>query len=280
VTIWNIETKAQIQKLIGHAKECWALAKINDEWLASGSEDETIKIWNHTAGRLLKNLTGHNNAVYGLTCLKNNNNYIVVSCSKDKTIRIWDTVNEDKIHDPKVLLGHENSVNCVTLISKHMIVSASWDKTILMWNLTSGKYMKTLSRDVDVVNCLLLLDNRTQLASGDRDFLIKIWNIENAHLIANLEGHTRDIMSLVNLRKGHLASASLDMTIKVWNYESLEYGAALVVTLQGHFDYVYGLILLSDGNLASVSWDQTVKFWNLLAVYNYPNRSVLVPVDL
>jgi WD40 repeat protein len=120
--------------------------------------------------------------------------------------------------------------------------------------------MRTLSCDVDFVDCLLLLDNRThQLASGDRDFLIKIWHIENASLIATLKGHTGNIRSLVNLKKGYLASASHDMTIKVWNYESLEYGAALLATLRGHSSEVCALVLLSDGNLASASWDLEVS---------------------
>jgi WD40 repeat protein len=60
----------------------------------------------------------------------------------------------------------------------------------------------------------------------------------------------------------------------------LEYGVALIATLRGHSDFVLCLVLLHDGNLASASWDGTVKIWNLSVILNYPNSSVLIPVDL
>ena len=34
VTIWNIKTKAQMQQLIGHSSDCWALVKIKEELLS------------------------------------------------------------------------------------------------------------------------------------------------------------------------------------------------------------------------------------------------------
>jgi WD40 repeat protein len=146
-----------------------------------------------------------------------------------------------------------------------------------LWNLTTSKYIRILTDEVDVVNCLLLLNNTKWLASGDRDFSIKIWKIEITNaLVTSLQGHTGFIRSLVNLKKGHMASASRDMSIKIWNYESLEYGAALLATLKGHSGPVHSLALLPDGNLASASWDLTVKTWNLTAIYNYPNRSNLI----
>ena len=126
-----------------------------------------------------------------------------------------------------------------------------------------------------------MLDSQQWLASGDQDCLIKIWTIgDNTSLITTLEGHTGYVTSLVNLRKGHMASASEDRTIKIWNYDNLEYGVALLATLRGHADKVMDLTLLFDGNLASASWDGTVNIWNLHAIYNYPNRSILIPVDL
>jgi WD40 repeat protein len=133
---------------------------------------------------------------------------------------------------------------------------------------------------VDVVDCLLVLNDSKWLASGHRNFLINIWIIEKAWLITSLEGHTGYINSLVALRNGHMASSSKDMSIKVWNYDNLEYGAALLATLRGHSDSVTSLLLLANGNLASCSKDQTVKIWNLPAIYKYPNRSNWIPVDL
>lgn len=46
-----------IQQLIGHTGQVWALVQVKNEILASGSSDESIKVWN--SGQLVKNLTGH-----------------------------------------------------------------------------------------------------------------------------------------------------------------------------------------------------------------------------
>jgi WD40 repeat protein len=124
---------------------------------------------------------------------------------------------------------------CIALISFDVLASGSRDKTIRLWNLTTEKYIMTLSDQVDVVDCLFLVHNHSWLASDDRDFSIKIWNIEKTNsFVSSLQGHTERIQSLVNLKKGHIASASLDFSIKIWNYESLEYGVALLATLKGH----------------------------------------------
>jgi WD40 repeat protein len=43
IMIWDIDTKAQIRNLIGHTSECLALAKLEDDRLASSSRDGSIK---------------------------------------------------------------------------------------------------------------------------------------------------------------------------------------------------------------------------------------------
>jgi WD40 repeat protein len=170
---------------------------------------------------------------------------------------------------------------CLLKIEKNndgddLLVSGSFDKTIRILNVTSRKVIKTINDDTDLIYCLLLLHNG-QLASGEGDSMIKIWNIETTHrrlLVVNrLEGHTARVYTIVNLNMSHIASGSLDETIKIWNHES----SALLQTLIGHSASVMNLILLSNGNLASASLDATIKIWNLPAVFKYPNKSNLMP---
>jgi WD40 repeat protein len=55
--------------------------------LASGSLDNTIKIWDSSTWELKRTLTGHNNSVWSLAVLQNGD---LASGSADKTIKIWD----------------------------------------------------------------------------------------------------------------------------------------------------------------------------------------------
>ena len=57
-----------------------------DNKLASGSLDNTIKIWNLETGECIRTLAGHSMAVVSLQLLENNK---LASGSEDKSIRIW-----------------------------------------------------------------------------------------------------------------------------------------------------------------------------------------------
>ncbi len=57
----------------------------NDE-LASGSGDRTIKIWNLNTGKLVRTIQGHESSVGALVALKNGK---FASGSFDHNIKVW-----------------------------------------------------------------------------------------------------------------------------------------------------------------------------------------------
>lgn len=68
-------------------------AKSSAEFIATGSRDKTIKLWD-ARGTLLKTLIGHDNWVRGL--LFHPGGKYLLSCGDDKTIRCWDLTQEGK----------------------------------------------------------------------------------------------------------------------------------------------------------------------------------------
>ena len=77
-----------IKTLTGHSGPIWSLAGLPDGTLASGSWDDTIKIWDTNTGDCLKTLTGHTDSIISLTVLSDGT---LASGSNDKTIKIWNT---------------------------------------------------------------------------------------------------------------------------------------------------------------------------------------------
>ena len=55
--------------------------------MASGSYDNTIKLWDVKTRELITTLEGHQDWVFSLAFSPNGN--ILLSASNDKTIRIW-----------------------------------------------------------------------------------------------------------------------------------------------------------------------------------------------
>ena len=75
--------------LNGHSNYVFGLKLINANILASGSEDNTIKLWNIQNGSVIRTLKGHNEWVYWSLDLLNNPKTLV-SGSLDQTIKLWD----------------------------------------------------------------------------------------------------------------------------------------------------------------------------------------------
>ena len=76
----------QINILEGHTIWVKCLVVLPNNQLASGSRDNTIRIWDVYNGKQINILKGHTHNVMCLVVLPNNQ---LASGSSDKTIRIW-----------------------------------------------------------------------------------------------------------------------------------------------------------------------------------------------
>jgi WD40 repeat protein len=72
----------------GHSDGFNCLIELKNGYLASGSLDETIKIWNTETGDCIKTFSGHSDSVNCLISLKNG---YFASGSSDNTINLWKT---------------------------------------------------------------------------------------------------------------------------------------------------------------------------------------------
>lgn len=95
-----------------------------------------------------------------------------------------------------------------------------------------------------------------QLASSSLDGTVKIWNLKNGTLIADLRGHSLGVLVMANISNASLlASAGLDRIIKVWNYTT----RSLLFSLTGHQNTITTLVVLSVDRLVSGSLDSTIR---------------------
>jgi WD40 repeat protein len=74
--------------MTGHTWGVSSLVTLSNGNLESGSDDDTVKIWNITSGLLVYTSTWHIWDVYTLVTLQNGN---LASDSGDNTIKIWNT---------------------------------------------------------------------------------------------------------------------------------------------------------------------------------------------
>ncbi|MGL4500740.1 MAG: AAA-like domain-containing protein, partial [Planktothrix sp.] len=215
--------------------------------IASGSGDNTIKLWNKE-GKLLQTLTGHENEVRSVSWSPDGQT--IASGSSDKTIKLWN--KEGKLL--QTLTGHQSRVMSVSWSpDSQTIASGSSDKTIKLWN-KEGKLLQTLTgHENEVMSVSWSPDSKT-IASGSDDNTIKLWNSQGK-LLQTLTGHQSPVISVSWSPDGQtIASGSSDNTIKLWNKEG-----KLLQTLTGHQSKVISVSWSPDGRtIASGSDDNTI----------------------
>ena len=124
--------------LIGHTNTANTLDfKPGTSTLASGSNDDTIRIWDLTwnawRSRPIRTLRGHKNNVEAVAWSPDGT--LLASGSKDRTVRLW---NPDSGKNTAILRGHEKTVKAVAWSPDGtLLASGSDDDTIRIWDATA-----------------------------------------------------------------------------------------------------------------------------------------------
>ncbi|KAG9258753.1 WD40-repeat-containing domain protein [Emericellopsis atlantica] len=253
------------QTLEGHSGSVLSVAFSADGTrIASGSEDDTIKIWNRTTGMCVQTLQGHVGGVQSVVFLPGDAR--LVSGSKDCTIKIWDVV-EGKCE--QTLAGHSRPVSSVALSADGTwIASGSYDNTIKIWNTTTGTCVQTIQDDSNkiwsryFIPLVAFVLGDTRLVSASRDHTIKIWDTVAGVCAQTLEGHGSAVSSVASTAAGRLlASGSGDQPIKIWDLAS----GTCVQTLKSHDnERVSSVAFAADSKrLASGHGGRCVRIWDV-----------------
>ncbi len=171
----------------GHSGWINCLVMLNENKLASGSWDETIKIWDLPSGECEMTLKGHSHEIYALIFVEGK----LISGSFDKTIKIWDPSTGEC---ERTLKGHNNSVNSLVMPDDGRLVSGSRDMTLRIWALKSGECEMVLRGHTGYVNCVLVVGDR--IISGSSDGTIKMWDPSTGNCVATLKDHVSEVHSL------------------------------------------------------------------------------------
>ncbi|KAF2673301.1 WD40 repeat-like protein [Microthyrium microscopicum] len=185
----NDEVTPHIQ-LVGHEKEGFGLAwnDIKEGLLASGSEDETVRIWDvkseYTSGsahemQATHVLTHHTSTVNDVDWQKHSEN-ILATVSDDRTLAIVD-VREPKNAAIKTT-AHKSAANCVAWSPAHenLLLTGGSDCTVAMWDwrqIKEGQKIHSFENHAQsVIGVQWSVHDPTFFASASDDRRINIWN--------------------------------------------------------------------------------------------------------
>jgi WD40 repeat protein len=151
-------------------------------WLASASDDKTIKIWDANSGECLKILEGHRHSVNSVVF--SHDSALLASASRDKTVKVWEVSSGECLY---TLEGHSYFINSVVFShDSTRLASASFENTVKIWDANNGTCLQTLEGHSNGVTSVAFSHDSTKLASASNDKTVKVWDASSEACLQTL----------------------------------------------------------------------------------------------
>ena len=253
--------------------------------LASGSGDQTVRLWDVRTGQTRHIFQGHTDWITSVAFSPDGQT--LASGSADHTVRLWDVSagvkagmadvgKADTGQVRHILRGHRHWIWSIAFSPDgQTLASGSIDHTVRLWDVRTGYIRHILQGYTRAALSLAFSPDGETLASGSDDQMIQLWDVRTGQIRHILQGHTDWINSVAFSPDGQtLASGSADHIVRLWDVSAgVKAGTPQPTAadpgqihhiLQGHTDEVKCLAFSPDGQtLASGSDDQTVRLWNV-----------------
>jgi WD40 repeat protein len=229
----------------------------NTNYVATCSDDTTVKIWNVSSSfnwTLITTYSNHSSRVEALEWLDQDT--LASAGHNDRTIKLWSPTTGQT----KRTIQTNQWVLSLKLLNTniHLAAGLGYPYDIKIYNINDGKRVSYLKGHTSAVYDLVQI-SADLLASSSRDKTVRIWNLTTNTCKFTLTGHTSGVRGLKQITPSILASGSHDKTIKLWDTTS----GQLIRTLTGHTGCIYYSVdLFNSQTLVSGSFDETIKLWN------------------
>eukprot|EP00892_Ulva_mutabilis_P006443 jgi/Ulvmu1/4170/UM019_0149.1 len=213
------------------AAQCFHTTSATIWLVASGSKDNTVRVWHAEAGRCLAVASGHLGSVNAVSFFSQQSPSLL-SGGADKLIQIWDlssvlqlldlgTFPQDplKLSASAAVAGHEKEINCVAVSpSNALAASGGADRVVRIWKLPALSTPMVLTghkRGVWDVQ-FAPVDQAILTASGDAT--LRIWSAKDGMCIRTFVGHGASVLrARFSAAGSKIVSSGSDGLLKVWN---------------------------------------------------------------
>ncbi|KAK4064104.1 hypothetical protein Purlil1_14133 [Purpureocillium lilacinum] len=261
--IWPLqeEWNERVQLLEGHHGPVTTISLPDDDrFLASGSADGSIKIWDLSHGKCLHTLHENDGAVNATAF--STNGAQVASASSD-IISVWDAGSGRRLQS---FSGHDGSIRLLSFSQDDQkLISYSFDRTIRTWSLRTGLCTESIATTSPACSATFSSDGQRIALGLFDDAVIEVWNLSPGRrpsIIRGRRSSVRDdavrtsafsVRAIAFSQSGEqLVSCSSDKIIKLWNTTTLHCTKTLAIN-----DIVHSIAFAPDGRRLVVSVDST-----------------------
>ncbi len=270
--------------LDGHEGYVFNLISLDQNTMASCSEDKKIIIWNLNTGEKKFEINkAHMHCIYSLCKLPKRYEQFVSGGFGE--MKIWSTQD---YHLVKTVKGHNDYITNIKILKYDASSPYQPNESIIDPNQSSllnrsGSASSELKINNNRIGTLLNMSAPFKIiGSCSFDKTVNLWFIDTWENFITLKGHNGNVNSIVqyNQYNNEVITCSHDKTIKFWDMsDGKEIG-----NLEAHESPVHSLLMLSNGNLVSGSFND-IKIWDLdkkitLMTFNQRNMGVFFMLEL
>lgn len=256
VSVMNMEGK-ELLKLIGHKGYVQSIKySPNGKFMATGSVDNTAKLWNASDGKEITSFKGHTEGI--LSVAYSFNGTYIATGSLDHTAILWNAKSGEKLLQ---LRGHKSEVvEVVFSMDSKFIMTGSSDGTAKLWDVKSGEILYSLEGHENVVGGVAFTPDNKLIATSSAN-KIRLWYAKTGKHIHTINGNKDSIMSIFISKDGkYITSSSVNGLIKVWKIK----GGEEICKLEGHTTRAREAVFhpTKENIIVSASNDKTIRIWN------------------
>ncbi len=243
--------------LTGHQGEIFGLAlDPTNQILASGSGDQSIRLWDVQTGRLQTILKGHTAPVRTLAFSPKGN--FLASGASDKTTRVWNLQTGKEAVSFSSVFGN---IRAVAFSPDGEILASTGDGgSLRLLDWKANKELKAMKSGFGIIYSVAFSPSGSVLATGSSDTHVHIWDPSSGQQQTVFSGHAKAVLSVAFSPDGTLlASGSADGTIRLWDVRTGRERGVLL----GHAGDVNAVGFTANGStVISAGSDGTVRFWD------------------
>ncbi|MBW4467264.1 MAG: NACHT domain-containing protein [Pegethrix bostrychoides GSE-TBD4-15B] len=282
--VWDLTTGETLQ-ILDCQQRIWALAAPVEgatstaatstaaipRTLATGGDDQMIRIWDIATGHCLSTFQGHSSKLWSIAFSPDGQT--LASSSDDQTVKLWE---RDSSRCIRTLQGYNNWIwSAAFSPDGTALVSASEDGKLRVWEIASSSH-RALEGHQGRVWTANFSPNGEIIASGGDDQTIRFWQVASGKCLRTLRERSGQIRRVTFSPDGQLlATNSGDSTVKLWDVSSLYAVNAVATastastasisrlrTLRGHTGRVYAMAFLPNAVITGGE-DQLLRLWEL-----------------